>query len=514
MLNTRYIGAGPPLPMLNTRYIGAGPPLPMLNTRYIGAGPPLPMLHTRYIGAGPPLPMLHTRYIGAGPPLAMLNTRYIGAGPPGLRPWLPDLGGDLISPSPPATPPPPCATRTQQPLSSWRSLANAAAKMFNPMYAFSSADSRMHQPQTDYQARANDNENTPDATYANIPDDPPIDQPQTDHQARANDSENTPDATHPTRPDGAYPSVFSFLYAHRNFLAAGITVLLSLCAVGLAPLTFSNKQEISQLSTTMKRDLRQLAKTVDALKRDQDDMRKRSASVDALRAELKQLSQTRTSDSDKPQDCQNILDNDETTPSGVYMVCPRDNLGGFNVFCDMDTDGGGWTLFQRRQNGSVDFYRGWADYKTGFPSNLNGEFWLGNDNLYRLAVQKVYQLRVDMEDVEGNTAYAAYDTFVISPESQNYTLHIGTYNGTAGDSLTYHDGKPFSTKDRDNDEGQSSCAQERKGAWWYGNCHLSNLNGLYHLGTHESNADGLNWYHWKGFNYSLKRTEMKLRPAP
>ncbi|XP_019637151.1 PREDICTED: ficolin-2-like [Branchiostoma belcheri] len=185
------------------------------------------------------------------------------------------------------------------------------------------------------------------------------------------------------------------------------------------------------------------------------------------------------------------------------MVYPRDNLGGFNVFCDMDTDGGGWTLFQRRQDGTVDFYRGWADYITGFPSNLNGEFWLGNDNLYRLAVQKGYQLRVDMEDAEGNTAYAAYDTFVISPESQNYKLHIGNYSGTAGDSLTYHDGKPFSTKDRDND---GSCAQLHKGAWWYNSCYRSNLNGLY--------LDGVNWRHWKGYNYSLKRTEMKLRPAP
>ncbi|XP_019617414.1 PREDICTED: microfibril-associated glycoprotein 4-like [Branchiostoma belcheri] len=249
---------------------------------------------------------------------------------------------------------------------------------------------------------------------------------------------------------------------------------------------------------------------------------------DALRAELeklkiavKELSQTRTSTSqvnatatDKPQDCQDILDNDETTPSGVYMVYPRDNLGGFNVVCDMDTDWGGWTLFQRRQDGSVDFYRGWADYKAGFPSNLNGEFWLGNDNLYRLGVQKVYQLRVDLEDVEGNTAYAAYDTFAISPESQNYKLHIGTYSGTAGDSLTVHDGKPFSTKDRHNDDNPGSCALMYKGAWWYQSCHSSNLNGLYHLGTHESPADGVNWYHWKGYYYSLKRTEMKIRPAP
>ncbi|XP_078579689.1 fibrinogen C domain-containing protein 1-like isoform X2 [Branchiostoma floridae x Branchiostoma japonicum] len=219
-------------------------------------------------------------------------------------------------------------------------------------------------------------------------------------------------------------------------------------------------------------------------------------------------------DVDKPQDCQDILDNDETTPSGVYMVYPRDNLGGFLVFCDMDTDGGGWTLFQKRRDGTVYFYRDWADYKTGFPSNLNGEFWLGNDKLYRLAVQKVYQLRVDMEDVEGNTAYAAYDTFAISPESQNYKLHIGNYTGTAGDSLTYHDGNAFSTLDRDNDQNPGNCAESTRGAWWYHTCYTSNLNGLYHLGTHEDIYNGVIWYKWKGPEHSLKRTEMKIRPCP
>ncbi|KAI8516917.1 hypothetical protein Bbelb_054980 [Branchiostoma belcheri] len=221
------------------------------------------------------------------------------------------------------------ATRMRQPLSYWRSLANAAAKMFNPMYAFSSADLPMHQPQTDYKARENDDENTPDATYAYIPDDPPMDQPQaranddkntsdathttisddapinqpqTDHQARANDDGNTPDTTHPSKPDGAHPGgasgrrgVCSFLRAHRSCLAAGIAVLLSLIAVGLAPLTFSNKQEISQLSTTVKRDqddIRHLSATVDALKRGQDalkgyqdDMRQLSAAVNALKRE-------------------------------------------------------------------------------------------------------------------------------------------------------------------------------------------------------------------------------------
>ncbi|XP_019618812.1 PREDICTED: uncharacterized protein LOC109465811, partial [Branchiostoma belcheri] len=88
-------------------------------------------------------------------------------------------------------------TPMQQP-QSLRSRADAAAKMINPIYASGSADPPMDQPQTDNQARANDDENAPEVTYATIPDDAPMDQPQ----ARANDDENTPDAT---IPDGAYP---------------------------------------------------------------------------------------------------------------------------------------------------------------------------------------------------------------------------------------------------------------------------------------------------------------------
>ena len=86
--------------------------------------------------------------------------------------------------------------------------------------------------------------------------------------------------------------------------------------------------------------------------------------------------------------------------------------------------------------------------------------------------------------------------------------------GNSGDSLAYHDGMPFTTRDQDNDNyGDHNCAIEYKGAWWYKSCHYSNLNGLYLRGNHSSFADGVNWFHWKGYNYSLKRTEMKIRPV-
>ena len=116
----------------------------------------------------------------------------------------------------------------------------------------------------------------------------------------------------------------------------------------------------------------------------------------------------------------------------------------------MNTDGVGWTVIQRRKDGSVDFYRDWAEYKNGFGS-LTGEFWLGNDKIYRLTASGNTVLRVDPEDWSENRAYARY----------------GSYSGTAGDSLAYHNGSYFTTKDKDNDWDDGNCTQTWHGAWWY-----------------------------------------------
>ena len=109
------------------------------------------------------------------------------------------------------------------------------------------------------------------------------------------------------------------------------------------------------------------------------------------------------------------------------MIDP-DGKGIFNVLCDMTTSGGGWTVFQRRLDGSVDFYRGWQDYKHGF-GHLKGEFWLGLDKIHRITTAAQNELRIDMEDTSGNKKYAEYDLFAVTSEQQKYQLSLGTYAG-------------------------------------------------------------------------------------
>ncbi|XP_078367276.1 uncharacterized protein LOC144651229 isoform X4 [Oculina patagonica] len=186
---------------------------------------------------------------------------------------------------------------------------------------------------------------------------------------------------------------------------------------------------------------------------------------------------------------------------GVYTIKP-DNLSAFDVFCDQTTAGGGWTVFQKRQDGSVDFFLYWSDYKNGF-GNLSGEFWLGNDKIHRLTSADNMRLRVDLEEFQGNTAYAEYDKFGVMSKNDKYKLILGYYSGNAGDSLDHHRGQPFSTRDQDNDNWSGNCASKWHGAWWYNKCYHSNLNGFY--------RGDVIWFGWK--KESLKRTEIKIRPV-
>ncbi|NWX14219.1 FCN1 protein, partial [Aegotheles bennettii] len=198
--------------------------------------------------------------------------------------------------------------------------------------------------------------------------------------------------------------------------------------------------------------------------------------------------------------------------SGWYTIYPH-GCNATTIFCDMDTDGGGWIVFQRRWDGSVNFLRDWDSYKRGFGNQLT-EFWLGNDNIHLLTSLGPCELRIDLRDFENNYSFAKYASFRVLGESEKYKLVLGDFlGGNAGDSLSYHKDMAFSTTDQDNDMSSLNCATEYKGAWWYNDCHYSNLNGMYWLGVHSSYADGVNWKTGKEYHYSYKRTEMKFRPV-
>ena len=175
-------------------------------------------------------------------------------------------------------------------------------------------------------------------------------------------------------------------------------------------------------------------------------------------------------------------------------------------------------MFQRRMDGSQNFFLNWDHYVNGF-GDVNGEFWLGLSKLHRLTANTSHtnRLRVDLGGSDGNIAHAKYSYFRIGDSISKYTLTVYGYSGTAGDSLASHNGHQFSTKDRDNDDHEGlHCAQTHNGGWWYRiGCHHANLNGhYYHSVPYASRgyANGIDWYHWKNrYYYTLKATEMKVR---
>ncbi|XP_072048173.1 microfibril-associated glycoprotein 4-like [Amphiura filiformis] len=218
-------------------------------------------------------------------------------------------------------------------------------------------------------------------------------------------------------------------------------------------------------------------------------------------------------------DCTEILYQGETTNYGIYTIKPEDDLMAFPVSCDLETEGNGWIVIQRRYDGSKDFYRGWEDYKNGF-GDLRGEHWLGLEKVYQLTKSEKYrwQLRIDLEDFQGNTIFMVFDDFYLDGEEDNYRLSLGTRcryssgNGHPCMSLDPHIDEYFSTYDRDNDGADVNCAYNQRGGWWYyssASCHTSNLNGPY-LGSPVINARGMVWYHWKYSEEVLKRSEMKI----
>ncbi|XP_076063332.1 microfibril-associated glycoprotein 4-like [Oratosquilla oratoria] len=220
-------------------------------------------------------------------------------------------------------------------------------------------------------------------------------------------------------------------------------------------------------------------------------------------------------ESSRPRHC---LDLKEAGDSGrgvrgiyPFPCCPNWAL---QVFCDQETDGGGWAVIQRRDDlpPYLDFQRTWIEYEKGF-GDLEGEHWLGLENIRHLTSHSLQELRIDLSDFNNVTRWAKYGFFHVKDSDSEYVMCCGRYTGDAGDSFSYQCGNRFSTHDNDNDEHPQSCAVRFKGAWWYKSCHWSNLNGKYLRGPMESDADGVSWHTFRGDRYSLRKVEMKIRPS-
>ncbi|XP_004644933.1 angiopoietin-related protein 4 isoform X1 [Octodon degus] len=216
-----------------------------------------------------------------------------------------------------------------------------------------------------------------------------------------------------------------------------------------------------------------------------------------------------------PRDCQELFEEGERQ-SGLFQIQPQGSPP-FLVTCQMASDGG-WTVIQRRLNGSVDFNQPWEAYKAGF-GDPQGEFWLGLEKMHRLAGDRDSRLAVQLRDWEGNTESLRFPAR-LGGEDTDYSLQlaapVATELGAAASSTPSGLSLPFSTWDQDHDlRGDLNCAKSLSGGWWFGTCGHSNLNGQYFHSVprqRRQRKKGIFWRTWRGRYYPLRATTVLLQP--
>nr|XP_006110892.1 angiopoietin-related protein 5 [Pelodiscus sinensis] len=232
-------------------------------------------------------------------------------------------------------------------------------------------------------------------------------------------------------------------------------------------------------------------------------------------------------------DCTDIKDtigSVSKTPSGLYIIHPEGSNYAYEVLCDMDFKGGGWTVIQKRTDGIIDFQRNWSEYLDGF-GDLSGDFWLGLRKVFHIVNQKTtsFMLYVGLESEDDTYAYASYDSFWLEDEACSFKIHFGRYSGNAGDAFRGYSKEdnqyamPFSTFDVDNDGCNPVCSIQEQPVkscsnfsdntgWWFNQCGLANLNGV-HRFTGKFLATGIHWDTWTENNkpVRIKSVSMKIR---
>lgn len=219
-------------------------------------------------------------------------------------------------------------------------------------------------------------------------------------------------------------------------------------------------------------------------------------------------------------DCLDWYENGHTQ-SGVYNVLISGKYA-IPVYCDMDTAGGGWIVFQRRFNGKLDFNRVWEEYKWGF-GDTKGEYWLGNEYVSELTSANNQEFFISATSFSNETNQCHYEEVFVHNEENGYELTFGAFRsipttdgsfsnvGLSKDQHSMYRMK-FTTNDKDNDLHEKNCAIYFSNGWWYDRCFSENFNGPYQQnGTVVKQWHGVIWGDWKTMNKSLKSTKMMLR---
>lgn len=292
--------------------------------------------------------------------------------------------------------------------------------------------------------------------------------------------------------------------------------------------------DVNTLQWMLETQNKRIDDLVERIRQQQDKLDKQNMRLQALQTEVKQrrlksvvMRRAEEVSMDEPvehavpsnelaSDCHELFLRGEKQ-SGVYTIQPQ-NAKPFDVFCEMTSERG-WTVIQKREDGSLDFNKLWSDYKNGFGS-LRGEFWLGLEKMVSISKQAPHVLQIELSDWRGETQTLSY-TFQLDGEENSYALHLQptTPNGHLESALmTGAQGLPFSTADRDHDlKEDSNCALQLSGGWWFGSCGHSNLNGRYQSGPtlaqRHHRKQVVFWKTWHGRYYPLKTTTMKIAPV-
>ena len=194
--------------------------------------------------------------------------------------------------------------------------------------------------------------------------------------------------------------------------------------------------------------------------------------------------------------------------SGVYTIANFCGVKCSNtrVYCDTSSGGGGWTVIQRRRDGSVDFEnRDWVEYEDGF-GNLHGEFWIGLRSMHCLTSEGNWELRIDYQLKNGTKSYLHYNKFAIGSAEDQYLLNISGFDSigltdpfSAAGTLS---GMKFSSRDRDNDFAGGNCAKHH-GGFWQNNCGGMEIN---------DGPDNGSILYLNGNWHATVLVEMKIRP--